>query len=131
MKVIIAGSRGIEKLKPVRNAVQNSPFKIDEVVHGNCGSGVDQSAEMLAKGSDKKIKRFNADWDDHGKIAGPIRNQEMAEYADALIAVWDGESSGTQDMISKAMEYNLDIYIKNMGKTHEENPNQVKLDSIK
>lgn len=54
---------------------------------------------------------YEADWDKHGKAAGPIRNQEMAEYADALIAVWDGESRGTRDMIDKALDEGLDIYV--------------------
>ena len=35
----------------------------------------------------------------HDKAAGPIRNRQMAEYADYLIAFWDGESRGTRNMI--------------------------------
>ncbi len=42
---------------------------------------------------------------------GPVRNQKMAEYADALIAVWDGESRGTKNMISLAKKLNLKCFI--------------------
>ena len=36
----------------------------------------------------------------------------MAEYADALVAFWDGESKGTKHMIETAKEKGLDIRIK-------------------
>lgn len=45
--------------------------------------------------------------DKHGKMAGPIRNLEMAKYADGLIAFWDGKSRGTRDMITKAKKERL------------------------
>ena len=47
------------------------------------------------------IKEFPANWQEFGRAAGPIRNGEMADYADALIAIWDGRSRGTADMISR------------------------------
>jgi hypothetical protein len=56
-------------------------------------------------------KRFPADWDRFGRSAGPKRNKQMAEYGDALIAVWDGESRGTKTMIEFARERGLQVYI--------------------
>ena len=52
-----------------------------------------------------------ADWDKHGKAAGPIRNAEMAEVADALIAFWDGQSRGTANMISLAKSKGLSVAV--------------------
>ena len=43
--------------------------------------------------------------------AGPDRNLKMAEYADALIAIWDGESRGTGSMIRMAELQPLQIYV--------------------
>ncbi len=40
--------------------------------------------------------RFAADWNKYGKKAGPVRNRKMADYAEALIAVWDGKSRETR-----------------------------------
>ena len=57
------------------------------------------------------VKEFPANWARHGRSAGPIRNQEMAEYADALIALWDGKSKGTENMISEAQKRGLKVYI--------------------
>ena len=40
-----------------------------------------------------------------------LRNAEMAKCSDALIAFWDGESSGTRHMINFARKRGLDISI--------------------
>ena len=45
------------------------------------------------------------------KAAGMVRNAEMAKCSDALIAFWDGESSGTRHMINFARKRGLDISI--------------------
>jgi hypothetical protein len=44
---------------------------------------------------------FPADWNKFGKSAGHVRNQAMADYADILLAFWDGKSTGTKSMIKK------------------------------
>lgn len=98
MKVIIAGSRGITDGSIIEKAIIASGFEITEVVSGTA-RGVDQLGETWATMAGKKIAKFPADWDTHGKSAGYKRNQQMAEYADALIAIWDGESRGTKHMI--------------------------------
>ena len=46
-----------------------------------------------------KVHEFPADWNKHGRAAGPIRNAEMGQFADKLIAFWNGESKGTKHMI--------------------------------
>jgi hypothetical protein len=55
------------------------------------------------------VKEFPANWVEHGRAAGPIRNGQMADYADALIAVWDGKSKGTGNMINQARENRLPL----------------------
>lgn len=116
MKVIVAGSRSIggnrRETDMVEVAMRDAPFEITELVHGGA-RGVDSiAANLYAMHYDGEITRFEPDWDEHGKAAGPIRNEEMAQYADALIAVWDGESSGTRDMIEKALDHGFDTYVR-------------------
>ena len=101
MKTIIAGSRTITDLKLLEEAISYSNFKITEVVYG-CASGVDLLGKIWAQANNITISTFPADWNKYGKKAGMIRNQEMADYAEALIAIWDGPSKGTLDMIKKA-----------------------------
>lgn len=117
MKTIIAGSRNVSDIKIVQAALWNARsagILITEVVSGGC-RGVDGLGERLAREHGFPITVFGADWDTHGRAAGPIRNTKMADYADALIAVWDGKSRGTFDMISKARKRKLLVYIERIG----------------
>jgi len=110
MKTIIAGSRSVVDLVHITEAVGQCGWNISEVVSGTC-PGPDKLGEEWANKVNIPIKKFPADWDRLGKCAGFQRNSEMAEYADALIAIWDGISRGTKDMISKARKANLKIFI--------------------
>lgn len=113
MRVIVAGSRTITKYSVIAQAIEESPFAkmITEVVHGCC-RGVDREAERWARANQRKVKGFPAQWDINDKAAGPMRNEKMAAYAYALIAIWNGSSRGTRDMINKALDHGLHIYVK-------------------
>ena len=112
MKVIIAGSREGFTIEDVRIAVLNREFYgiITEVVSG-AARGVDRLGEQWAKENDIPIKQFIPDRDGLGKKAGHVRNREMGDYADALIALWDGESKGTKGMIEYAQKKGLKVYV--------------------
>jgi len=113
VKTIIAGSRVITDPVIVEDAIRLSGFRITEVVSGGC-QGVDLMGECWAAENGIHVHRFPADWNAHGKAAGPIRNRAMAEHADALIAVWDGVSRGTKNMIQEARKRGLNVYIHNV-----------------
>lgn len=110
LKTIIAGSRDINSYEEVCKAIQDSGFVIREVVSGKA-RGVDTLGERWAKENDVPIKDCYADWDKLGKKAGPIRNQEMAEYAEALILIYDGVSRGSSDMLERAKKKGLQIHV--------------------
>lgn len=124
MKTIIAGSRGIglvlkgDKLiqsddtTPVEWCVSKSGFKITKVISGTA-QGVDTLGEYWAIENSIPLWRFPADWNQYGKRAGYLRNQQMADVADALIAIWDGESKGTKHMIDIALRADLYVFIYN------------------
>ena len=113
MKTIIAGSRDfyIDE-NALTRYIKNVPWNITEVVSGGC-RGIDQSGESwaLANGIDYKV--FLAEWVQLGKSAGPIRNQKMAEYADALIA-FPGQGRGTRDMIERMHKLNKPVWVFEM-----------------
>lgn len=100
MRVIIAGSRGITELSILKDAIFCSDFSIREVVSG-CARGVDSLGEQWADLNGIPVRQFPANWGRFGRAAGMYRNSDMADYADAAIILWDGESRGTLDMISK------------------------------
>lgn len=113
MKVIIAGSRSITDYYQVYSAIVHSSLEfsdITEVVSGTA-LGVDKLGEVYATKHNVPIKRFPAQWSKHGKSAGFKRNAEMAKYADFLIAVHDGYSRGTEDMIRQMKCQGKQVYV--------------------
>lgn len=86
--------------------------EITEVVSG-AAIGVDQEGEHWASHYGAKVKRFpveKEDWINKGKSAGPIRNKKMADYADALLLIWDGQSRGSANMKYQMERLNKPIY---------------------
>lgn len=118
MRVIIAGSREIRYLLTtdyvdmVAEVVAASGWR-DEItcVISGGARGIDTAGEAWARREGIPVIRYPADWDKHGKAAGPIRNELMAQNADALLAVWDGVSRGTADMIRRARKHGLKVHI--------------------
>ena len=116
MKVIIAGERTLENTDIVFPIIDASPFEITEVVCGEA-RGVDTLGKRWALNKGVPVTSYPADWGKYGKGAGPIRNQQMADYADALIAIWfPSKSKGTKDMIKRAYDGHLHLYVVNLEK---------------
>ena len=112
MKIIIAGGRDFEDYKHLCGICDEvlSHFENVSIVSGTA-RGTDRLGERYAKEHGYKVDRFPADWDKHGKRAGYLRNQQMAKYADGLIAFWDNKSKGTKNMISEANKERLMIVV--------------------
>lgn len=113
-KVIVAGTRTFNNrdylFDKCDQVLRWWPSPEIEIVSGRA-SGADKLGEEYAEARDMSLKKFPADWSAHGKAAGPIRNGEMAEYANILIVFWDRQSSGTKSMIHKAIAQKLDVHI--------------------
>lgn len=125
MKTIIAGSREIQNVD-IGSVVEESGFVITEVISGGA-NGIDQLGEQWACEHGIPVRRVLPNWRQFGRAAGPIRNREMAELADALIAVWDGRSRGTRSMIEHAERLGLQIHIY---RTDQESPRGTKTSHI-
>jgi hypothetical protein len=114
MKTIVAGSRTISDYKRIVDAIESSGIEVTELVCGGA-RGVDQMALRWARRKGLAVSKFPAAWrDKDGQIdrsAGFRRNAQMAEYAQALIAVWDGESGGTKHMINLASKCGLLVHV--------------------
>lgn len=123
MKLIIAGCRDHDvPLKEMDRILRMSPhwtnvnlsvyhgYDMIEIVTGGC-RGVDHSAKAWAMHHRIPHREFPADWNTHGKAAGPIRNKQMAEYADKLVALWDGESRGTLNMIQTMTREGKPVFV--------------------
>ena len=112
MKIIIAGGRTFNNYDLLTQSCDKALSLQTEVeIVSGTANGADKLGEKYAKEKGYSVKQFPAEWDKHGKSAGYIRNEEMAKYADALIAFWDGKSKGTKHMIDLAKRYNLKVKI--------------------
>ena len=115
-KVIIAGSRSFRDYGLLRAKTdillsrKVSSLKQIVIISGHC-NGADLLGERYAKEKKYRIETFLPQWELYGRAAGPIRNAEMARNADALIAFWDGQSRGTENMIAEAKANGLLIRI--------------------
>lgn len=111
MRTIIAGSRSATK-DQVYRALKQCKFT-NEISVVICGmaKGADTHGKHYAIENNIEVLEFPANWNLHGKSAGYKRNVEMAENADSLIAIWDGESKGTKHMIDIAIGKGLNIFI--------------------
>lgn len=98
MKIIIAGGRDFNNYYILEKVLNSFKELIDEVISGDA-RGADELGARWATSNNIHVNHFPADWDYYGKAAGFIRNIEMADNADALIAFWDNKSKGTKHMI--------------------------------
>jgi hypothetical protein len=109
--VIIAGGRDFNDYRLLKSRCDNLlSFRIKEhniIIISGTAEGADRLGERYAIERGYAIEKYPAEWKKHGLAAGPIRNEQMSNVADALIAFWDGESRGTKDMIKKARKKNL------------------------
>ena len=120
MKILVCGSRA----KPVTvtqmfldiDTINEDVYKdtLVDIIVGDCPTGADATAvQIKCESSDiQSVEVFYADWDKHGKAAGPIRNQQMVDARpDAVLAYWDGQSRGTLDTITRAAKAGIPVFI--------------------
>jgi len=80
--------------------------KGDTIISGGCPQGGDHFAELIAKKHDIPIKIFYPDWGKYGRIAGFMRNTDIAKSSDVLIAcVASDRTGGTEDTIEKFKKF--------------------------
>lgn len=101
MKIAIVGCRNYPHPEWVREFVESLPD--DAVVVSGHGGIVDLTAEQAAKTRGLETVIFPADWDAHGKAAGPMRNKKIAAECDEMRAYWDGNSRGTKSAIDAVL----------------------------
>ena len=113
VKLLIAGSRSLANhaiYPAIESALCNPNFTIAEIVHGDA-PGVDRTAALWAERNGFPVTAFPAHWQNpdspsfhfskgYDPLAGFRRNEEMADYADRALIIWDGESKGTQHMMA-------------------------------
>jgi hypothetical protein len=106
MKVLVCGGRDYNNVQRVHDVLDElSPTMI---ITGGA-RGADYHAEAWARKNSIPFLRFPADWNTHGKAAGPIRNSQMLKESKPDLVVAFPGGRGTADMVRKATKANVQI----------------------
>lgn len=112
MRVLVCGGRDYDDydyFKTVLSALQVKHDGFDVIIHG-AAKGADTMADTYAQRHLIPTLRFPADWDAHGRAAGPIRNQEMLRDGKPdLVVVFPG-GRGTASMVTLAKAAGVEIF---------------------
>ena len=109
MKVAVIGSRELR----VDNLGKYLPEEVTEIVSGGA-RGIDTSAREYALKNNRKLKEFLPEYEKYGRAAPLKRNMQIIDYADMVLAFWDGKSKGTKFVIDncKRIGKRVRIFIK-------------------
>lgn len=125
MKLLVCGSRRMPdvtgKYLVKRLMAEAVPPIMDErdiiLIHGGA-KGIDTLAGDYAKTLGWTVHEYPADWDAHGKAAGPIRNQQMLEMEHLsgdgihlVLAFPAPDSRGTWDMVERAAKWHIPVRV--------------------
>lgn len=109
VKLAVVGSRSFSDYERLTNVL--SEYCIDAIISGGA-IGADSLAERYAKEHNIKTIIYKPDWVKYGKRAGFIRNTDIINAADQIVAFWDGESKGTKNSIDTAISQHKKVRIE-------------------
>lgn len=111
MRVLICGGRGLTDRSEIIHLIND--LGPDDIVITGAASGADTVAADLASSMGLATFTFPADWERHGKAAGPLRNQRMLDEGrpDVVYAFPTASSRGTWDMVERARKAGLTVYV--------------------
>ena len=113
MKIIIAGSRTAQWGDVLLGIYKTRFFfteKVECIISGGA-KGADSFGEKWAHSMGIPVEIFIPDWDTRGKRAGMLRNIDMVNISDGLLAIWDEESKGTKHVIEYAKSRGLIVSV--------------------
>lgn len=103
LKIGVVGSRGFNDYKLLKDTLDKYLNNVYLIVSGGA-EGADSLGEKWANENNIKTLILKPDWKKHGKAAGFIRNTDIVDQSDMIIAFWDGLTRGTEDTIHKTQE---------------------------
>ncbi len=109
MKVAVIGSRDADQ-SAARLILKHLPADVTEIVSGGA-RGIDALAEEVAKSLSLPVKIFLPDYETYGRQAPLFRNRQIIDYADCVLAFWDGRSPGTKSVIGTCMDIGKPIQV--------------------
>ena len=106
MKIAVIGSRGLV----INDLGKYLPANVTEIVSGGA-KGIDTCAKEYALSNGIKLTEFLPEYNKYGRGAPLKRNLLRIDYADEVLAFWDGRSSGTKYVIEQCRKRNKKVSI--------------------
>ena len=105
--IAVGGSRFFDNYQMLKKELDSVITNIKctdsiKIISGHC-RGTDFLAEMYAQERGFALELYPAKWSEYGRCAGVIRNMEMVNNSDLIVAFWDGKSKGTKNLINNAV----------------------------
>jgi SLOG family YspA-like protein len=111
-RVLVCGSRRWHDRDRIASRLADLPPSDDTMVVHGAAQGADRIAEQEAQKLGLFVEAHPADWEQHGKRAGILRNIEMLDSGiDHVIAFHDGRSTGTQHTIDEARRRGISVEV--------------------
>jgi hypothetical protein len=114
MKLAVIGSRDFTEYDFFKEKLEYLTQNIEEdivYVSGGCKNSADELIKKYCKENNYELIEFLPDYKQYGKAATHIRNSQIVEFSDALIAFFNGSSPGSKSTISKAKKKGLKVKI--------------------
>lgn len=113
MKLAIVGSRSFQDSALLEKVLSEDPFtgmSINTIVSG-AAAGADTLAREYAKKHRLMLIEFPADWLNKGRYAGYLRNMDIIDAADVVLAFYDGTSKGTRHSMEITQQQKKLLYV--------------------
>ena len=111
MRLGIVGPRDLYvSIELIHEAISRLDINPDCIVTGDA-TGIDACAVRYAKSHGLPYDDKKADWNKHGKSAGPIRNREVVKESDVILAIFDRSTDGTNSTRRIAEEMDVPVYL--------------------
>lgn len=109
MRIAVIGSRQCGNLT-VEDVLAQLPANCTEIVSGGA-VGVDDLARQAARKRGLRMTEFFPDYETFGRKAPLVRNRQIVDYAQAVLAFWDYQSNGTRQVILYARKVEKPVQI--------------------
>lgn len=109
LNIAVIGSREFNDYSLLESTLNE--YNINQIISGGA-KGADSLAETYAEAYNIPTTIFLPDWNKYGRSAAFIRNKDIVEASQLVIAFWDGTSRGTEHSIKHAYKLSIPVVIK-------------------
>lgn len=111
MRIGVVGGRNFDNYEYFKDCMSSMSIDDNDILVSGGAKGADSMAEYYAKEMGIPCLVFKPDYNKYGRAAPMIRNGDIVENSDIIVAFWDGKSGGTKNSIERARKKNKQVII--------------------